>query len=99
MLDAITESGTVYRIDQEAGFWIRFPKGVPTLSSTTERIWTLKAGTDLCFPWQNEAAWDEADTPEVGKHLFISSRDVWYTSQKVVKVVEIDDWRAPVSQV
>lgn len=100
IVDAITESGTVYRIDKNNSFWIRFPHAAShtyALGFLTERIWALKVGTKLNLPWENEVDWQDADAPEVGKHLYIAGKETWFVSKKVVKIVEVDDWKAPAS--
>lgn len=100
IIDAITESGTVYRIDLEDGFWIRFPHAnshTAYLGSQVERVYELKVGDSLTLPWENKTGWMDADTPEVGKHLYIAGKGLWFVSKRVVKIVEVDDFKSSVS--
>lgn len=88
-IEAVTESGSRYRIDVEDSFWIKICKhGLP---EPVERIWSLKVGTKLVQPWNGPEFWEDASTPEVGKHLYISGKDVWYVSTLIVEVREIEE--------
>lgn len=87
VLDVTTESGRHYWIDTEERLWKRISRsGIPEF---TESIWALKVGAVLAYPWHAPELWQDADVPVVGKHLFISSRDVWYVSTKVVSIEEV----------
>lgn len=90
IVDAVTESGRVYRIDIDSGLWTRMTRDGHR--DTTERVWGLKVGTLLRTPWDSPETWEDATLPEVGKNLFLTSRDVWYVSTKIVAVNEVPTW-------
>ena len=95
MLEVKTETGRTYLLDVEQGFWMRRSK-VKGGYESWERLWQLKTGTDLSWPWQApEGVWQDAELPEVGKHLFVSSKDTWYVSTLVVSVEEVEDASEP----
>lgn len=90
MLKVTTETGRQYLIDTEGGFWWRLNKtdGSP---GWTQRLWFLKRGTHFGWPHESpEGAWEDG-LPEVGKFMYISSKDEWYVSTEVVSVEEVDD--------
>jgi hypothetical protein len=91
IIDAITETGSRYRIDFDTMLWQKISwTGV---SVATEKLWDLQTGTELAWPWDAPDSWEKATRPEVGKHLFVSGKDRWYASTKIVKVVETDNWK------
>jgi hypothetical protein len=96
IIDVVTESGRRYRIDLEGRFWVRIARN--GYWEPDERIWSLKVGTELAWPWHAPDAWEDADQPEVGKHLFLSGKDVWYVSTPVSRIVPVDSWNAPVTE-
>lgn len=90
ILEAITATGARYQIDLENAFWRKIDRyGRP---HPTERLWDLQVGDSLAFPWDDPDAWRKADGPQIDKHLFISARDIWYTSTTVVEINEIPSW-------
>jgi|SRR5690606_18070451 len=91
VIKATTETGSYYLIDLEDGFWRKVSRN--GCEGGTERLLMIKAGTELCFPWQNPDAWEDVDYPEVGKHMFISSLNRWWTTTPVVSVEEVEHWR------
>jgi hypothetical protein len=91
-VDAVTEHGTRYRLDFEDRFWARIKDGH---WGSTERIWDFKVGTELNWPWDAPDSWISAKSPEIGKHLYIRGKDVWYVSTVVQRIIELPDWRAP----
>lgn len=93
IVDAITETGSRYRIDFDRGLWQKINRvGV---SVATERLWSLQVGTELAWPWDSPDSWTNAPIPEVGKHLFVSGKDRWFVSTKIVGVVQAKNWRDP----
>lgn len=86
VLEVTTESGSVYRIDTEAGFWTK--NGGPP-----ERLWDLQVGDTLAWPWNCPTGWSRAKEPEVGKNMYIASRDVQFVSTKVAEIVLTDHQR------
>ena len=94
VLDAVTASGSVYRLDLERGFWIKHSRHGYT--EPIERIIDLKIGDELVTPWIKPEAWQDAELPVLGKHLYLSSRDVWWVSLVIVRLVETTS-DAPVS--
>lgn len=94
IIDAVSESGRVYRIDLDDSFWTRSTNGGGWES--TGRIWQLKTGTVLAWPHNAPDAWEDAVIPEIGKHLYIAAKDWWYVSRKIVKIVEVE-WRDPLT--
>jgi hypothetical protein len=97
IIDAITYSGRVYRIDIEQGRWSRFPK-TGERHEVTVRLWGLKVGTTLDFPWNAPDEWEDATAPVVDKHLFITSRDIWFVSTKVKAIIPVESWESPISR-
>lgn len=90
IIDAVTESGRTYRIDLVNGIWCRISKS--GYRESTENIWSIKTGTVLCWPWDNPEVWEDANEPEIGKHLYIASREVWYVSTRIEQINEIPSW-------
>jgi hypothetical protein len=94
VIDAVTATGAIYRIDRENSFWVKMRNGYP--ESQTNRIWALKISTDklesLVWPWAFPDGWEDAPLPVVGRHLFISGKDEWYASTKIVEIIEDVDW-------
>lgn len=94
IIDVTTKSGAIYRIDFDRGFWHKrreYDEGI-FYEVHMEKIWFLKVGTNLTTPWQDEYSWASAERPEVGKHMYISSRDVWYVSTLVADISEVPNW-------
>lgn len=89
--EAISESGAKYIIDLEIGLWIKITRD--GYINPSERIWSLQVGTELTTPWKDPDNWQKADLPEVGKHLYLAAKDVWYVSTKIVEVREVDTLR------
>lgn len=87
IIDAVTESGSRYRIDLERQFWWKFNRD--GLRTDTERLWSLKVGTVLSTPWDSPSEWEDAEAPVVGKHLFVTSRDRWYVSTPILEIIEV----------
>lgn len=85
MLRVETESGRVYDIDVESGFWWRLSK--PHMKrGTTHRLWALMRGTHFDYPHKSpKDSWEQGD-PVVGKHMYIASRDEWYVTSRVVSI-------------
>ena len=83
MIRATTETGSVYTVDRENGFWKKNDGGY-------ERIWDLRVGTTLTHPADDPENWERAQYPEVGKHMFIACRAFWYTTTKIVSIEELD---------
>lgn len=83
MFEVITESGTVYRIDPVNGFWKRG-------DGPYERLKDLRIGAVKCHPTDDPKAWFHVSAPEVGKYMFVASRDSWWVTTKVVSVTEIE---------
>lgn len=90
IIDAVTETGSRYRIDFDRHLWTKIEKW--GYRHPSERTWRLEVGTELAWPWNSPETWQKADRPEVGKHLFISAKDVWYVSTLITEVREIADW-------
>lgn len=76
-----TASGREYWLDLDHLFWRRS-------SDPIERLVDLQVGTRLVWPWQDPESWTAADRPEIGKHLYIASREVWYVTTTVVGIRE-----------
>lgn len=97
-LDAITESGTIYRLDvNEDGrisFWSRhvLRDGKYVTQVSMEKCWGVEVGTSLSLPFNNPEDWEEANLPEVGKHFHISARDFWFVSTPISAIVEVEGW-------
>ena len=91
IIDAITETGSRYRIDFDTMIWQKISRnGIPV---ATEKLWRLEVGTELAWPWDAPESWEKAERPEVGKHLFVSGKDRWYASTIIVDIVETESWR------
>ena len=74
-----TESGRVYDVDVETGFWSRSP------NFYTQKLWALKAGTEKVWPHEKPEVWEDR-LPTVGEHLYVASRKEWYVSNKIVLI-------------
>lgn len=91
IIDAVTETGARYRIDFDRQLWTKIDRH--GYRNESERIWRLEVGTELVWPWQAEdGVWQKADRPVIGKHLFISAKDVWYVSTPITEIREVEDW-------
>lgn len=86
VLDAVSENGSVYRIDFVNRTWKKHSRHGWTDPAAT--LGELKVGTELVEPWSKPEAWENADRPVIGKHLYISSLNVWWVSKVIVKIVE-----------
>lgn len=97
-LDAITESGTIYRLDvNEDGrisFWSRhvLQDGKYVTHVYMEKCWGSKVGTSLSYPWSKPEDWEESNLPVVGKHFYITTRNLWLVSTPISAIVEVDGW-------
>lgn len=97
-LDAVTESGTVYRLDlSDEGrirFWSRHAlrDGKHETQIYMEKCWGSEVGTSLSYPWNKPEDWEESKLPEVGKHFYITSRDFWFVSTPISAIVEVEGW-------
>jgi hypothetical protein len=92
IIDALTESGSRYRIQLERGLWMKISHD--GYRSGAERAWSMKVGTSLTRPWQHPEDWEDATKPVVGKHLYLASKDVWYVSTPIQKITEVSSWDA-----
>lgn len=96
--DVITRTGAIYRIDLGDGFWSKHRYREDAVGKYyyteihMEKIWQMKVGTTLTFPWDDPENWYDAQMPEVGKHLYLSAKDIWYTSTEVQHIVEVEGW-------
>lgn len=84
MLKFTTETGRVYYIDLEGGFWFRSPY------FSTQRLWDIRAGSEKVWPWDKPEVWEDR-VPEVGEHLYIASREVWFVSTLIVSIEEVEN--------
>ena len=90
MLRVTTESGRVYEIDREEGFWRRLPKSDAEYPMGWERIWQLKSGDVLAWPWNDDTdSFVDVPEPVIGKYMFISAKNVWWTSTEVVSIEHV----------
>lgn len=86
MFEITTSTGARYIIDVEDSFWRKIHKD--GREDPWERIWSMKYSTTLNdFPWNDPKGWTDG-VPEVGSHLYIGSKNVWWLSTKIVSVVE-----------
>lgn len=98
ILDAITESGTTYRIDVKEGLWVRIKDGQPQCS--VQRTWALKVSNvrltvgNLAWPKDGDGLWEAASVPVVGRNLYLAGRDCWFVTTAVVEVIERESWTA-----
>lgn len=83
MLEVITEAGSVYRIDLINRFWRKN-------DGPFERLSDLQVGTALCWPVEDPESWSDAKMPEVGKHMYIASKDSRWVSTKIVSIEELN---------
>ena len=81
-----TATGSVYLVDYENRFWKKN-------NEPTERLWFLQQSavpaSEIEYPWVNRDKWEDVEVPEIGKHMYIASRDVWYISTEVVSVEDV----------
>ena len=92
IIDAVTETGSRYRIDFERGLWFKIRRDGARQGS--ERLWSLQVGTELKWPWDAPDSWEDATLPEVGKHLYIAGKELWYASTPIVEIREVT-WGQP----
>lgn len=89
-ITAITETGSRYDIDTRNKFWRKN-------GGEWEKLWSLQVGTAFTTPWDDPDSWGEAPQPEVGKHLFVSAKNVWWRSTPVTDIIYhpdvVDDGR------
>lgn len=97
--DVITRTGAIYRIDLEDGFWSKHRyfeyadnQLIASAEIHMEKIWSMMVGTTLTHPWNDPENWYSTRIPEVGKHLHLGAKNIWYTSTEVTHVVEVDGW-------
>jgi hypothetical protein len=89
---AITQSGASYEIKD--GFW--HYKGSD--GEAYEKIWSFKnvefdkmeKFTSPTQFWSYILDLPDAEKPEVGKGIYVASRDIWRRSTPVISVEEID---------
>lgn len=89
--EATSETGAKYVIDLDIGLWIKITRD--GYINPSERIWSLQVGTALSRPWEDPDNWQKADAPEIGKHLYLAAKDVWYVSTKIIGLREVDSLR------
>lgn len=87
MLEVTTESGRKYHIDLEDSMWRRLPKSDREYMQGWESIWALMRGTEFREPRPDDPAWTSG-MPVVGEYMFISARDFWWTTTKIVSIEE-----------
>lgn len=85
-----TEKGTVYKIKPEKGLWKReaHPESHNPSMDHYEQMWSLQIGDEKAQPDVAARDWPLRDIPEIGKHMFIASKDSWFVSRKVVSIEE-----------
>lgn len=86
VLDAVSENGSVYRIDFVNRTWKKHSRHGWTDPAAT--LGELKVGAELVEPWSKPEVWENADRPVIGKHLYISALNVWWVSKVIVNIVE-----------
>lgn len=92
--DVVTSSGSLYRIDVEKRFWSKH-RPIPTGFYTElhqEPLLSLMVGTKMSWPWNDPTSWEKADMPEVGKHLYIASTQVWFASTPIKHIIPVEGW-------
>jgi hypothetical protein len=77
-----TESGSVYDIDDH-GICIKTNADGERVHAF--KVFTMKSFLTLPSSWEEIHQLPES-RPKVGQHLFVSGRDVWWISTKVVSV-------------
>lgn len=91
MIKVTTKSGRQYLVDVENQFWRRLPKTEGGYTMSWDRLWSLQKGTHFDWPSRSpEGTWEEG-LPEVGKFMYVSSRDQWWTTTEVVSIEEVEE--------
>lgn len=85
MYEVTTESGSVYEIDKERGFWRK-------QGDLYERIWIFAHidPDNLPETWDEMNALPNADKPEVGMRMYLSGKNMWRITSKIVDVKEVE---------
>ena len=87
MLEITTEHGTKYLIDHEYSLWCRVPVGNQS-ARYWNKIWSLSFSPTAALPPYDPEADGWVDTPTVGHYMFISGKDLWWLSTKIVSIEE-----------
>ncbi len=89
MIELVTSTGAKYHIDLENQFWRKTSRDGHV--GYWDRLWGYKRSPEFPkgFPWEADTGW-ESELPEVGQHLYITSRDQWWISTPIVEVNEIE---------
>ena len=91
MIDVITKSGTVYRLDLDDKWWFRFNSNV-----TRERLCVFKTGSPhVTDSGEYYIDWEDTTFPVFGDHMYVASRNLWYQTTPVVDIIQVDSWESP----
>lgn len=91
MLRFTTETGRVYDVDLENGFWLRHAKP-GGYQGGWERLWEFKAGKadgPWGLPHEYPDQWEDDRAPVVGEHLYVGALNVWHASSLIVSIEEL----------
>lgn len=83
--EVITASGSKYYVNPTEGWWRYGLWG-------KESLWSFmhnRVEHELELPWNNRDHWENVDKPEVGKLMYLASRDYWRISTAVVEVRQV----------
>lgn len=82
-----TRSGRYYRIDLEHGFWYR------STHRDNDQAWSYRERIQSLREFRGEEiAYDEINLYDlIGKHMYISSQDVWWVTSPVVSVEKMSN--------
>jgi hypothetical protein len=79
-----TKSGAVYLIDNARGFWKKND------SDWDRTYWAYSVYGEDLSKWANQEEVEHLEI-QVGAHLYIGSKNMWWMSTKIKKIEEVDD--------
>ena len=86
MFRVTTLSGSVYEIDVTGAF---FRKLGPYAQDGWQRLWVFRSAPADGLKPHLDREWRDVVEPVVGEHLFLASRDLWWSSTLVTKVERV----------
>ena len=95
MIDVITESGTVYRLDFRGKWWRRFDSDVRG-DIPREKLYRLQSSPVVSLG-DTYLDWKDVSYPIIGEYMYLASRNLWYRTMPVVEIIPVDSWEAPKS--
>lgn len=105
VIDVITATNSVYRIDLDGNSCQKFVQGRST--SEVNQLHGMQIADPAQYravmvkPWEDKTGnvWVEADYPKIGNHLYLNSRTCGFITTPVARIVEVDNLAAPLTEV